>query len=133
MTEAGEKSGSLITARLARKMNRKVWAVPGPITSSVSAGTNWLIAEGLAKLVTRPEEILERKTNATQTGLPIGADKIEQKIIEKLMEEAAEADQMAKVLNISPTELLTKLSMLELRGVVRQEDGKYFLTSSNIF
>jgi len=133
VTEAGEKSGSLITARLARKMNRKVWAVPGPITSSVSAGTNWLIAEGLAKLVTRPEEILERKTNATQTGLPIGADKIEQKIIEKLMEEAAEADQMAKVLNISPTELLTKLSMLELRGVVRQEDGKYFLTSSNIF
>ena len=66
-------------------------------------------------------------------GSPKRAMRLKQKIIEKLMEEAAEADQMAKVLNISPTELLTKLSMLELRGVVRQEDGKYFLTSSNIF
>lgn len=76
VTEAGEKSGSLITARLARKMNRNVWAVPGPINSSVSTGTNWLIAEGLAKLVTRPEEILERRICATQTGLPIETDRL---------------------------------------------------------
>lgn len=48
--EAAIKSGSLITATLAQKLHRKLWAVPGPITSKVSEGTNMLIATGAASL-----------------------------------------------------------------------------------
>jgi len=55
--EAGEKSGSLITANLAKKFKRKIFAVPGPITSSVSIGTNMLIKEG-AEMVTEARDIL---------------------------------------------------------------------------
>ena len=55
--EAGEKSGSLITANLAKKFGRKIFAVPGPITSSVSIGTNRLIKEG-AEMVTDAKGIL---------------------------------------------------------------------------
>ena len=58
VVEAGEKSGSLITANLAKKFGRKIFAVPGPITSSVSKGTNMLIKQG-AEMVTDAGDILK--------------------------------------------------------------------------
>lgn len=54
--EAKEKSGSLITAELALQQNREVFALPGPITSESSIGTNLLIQEG-AKMIVRPHDI----------------------------------------------------------------------------
>ncbi|MEG2602333.1 MAG: DNA-processing protein DprA, partial [Carnobacterium sp.] len=56
--EAAARSGSLITANLALAEGREVFALPGNITSSLSAGTNELIAKG-AKCVTKTEDILE--------------------------------------------------------------------------
>ncbi len=58
VTEAKHHSGSLITANLALQNNRNVLAVPGPITSKLSVGTNELIAAG-AKPILQPEDILE--------------------------------------------------------------------------
>lgn len=49
--EAGEVSGTLITAQLALDYNRDVWAVPGPITSPLSRGTNMLLVAGARPLV----------------------------------------------------------------------------------
>ncbi|MBU1255674.1 DNA-processing protein DprA [Patescibacteria group bacterium] len=57
VVEAGEKSGCLITANCAKKFNRKIFAVPGPITSSVSVGTNGLIKEG-AEMVLSAKDVL---------------------------------------------------------------------------
>ncbi|MBA1394681.1 DNA-protecting protein DprA, partial [Lactobacillus sp. XV13L] len=62
VTEAKEKSGSLITANLALQENRNVYAVPGPITSALSAGTNKLIEAG-ANPITDFEMQLERFDN----------------------------------------------------------------------
>jgi DNA processing protein len=58
VVEAGEKSGSLITANFAKKFGRKVFAVPGPLTSSVSVGIMQLIKEG-ASVVTSAKDILD--------------------------------------------------------------------------
>lgn len=58
VVEAGEKSGAIITARCALEQGRDVYAVPGPITSPKSRGTNSLIKEG-ATPITKPEDILE--------------------------------------------------------------------------
>lgn len=51
ITEAKEKSGSLITASLAMQENRDVYAVPGPITNTLSAGPNQLIEDGATPIV----------------------------------------------------------------------------------
>ena len=67
--EAGEKSGSLITANLAKKFKRKIFAVPGPITSSVSIGTNMLIKQG-AEMVTSAQDILRWFRGLTQRRRP---------------------------------------------------------------
>ena len=58
IVEAGEKSGCLITANYAKKFKRKIFVVPGPITSSVSKGSNLLIKEG-AEMVTEAGDVLE--------------------------------------------------------------------------
>ncbi|MEW6252754.1 MAG: DNA-processing protein DprA [Planctomycetota bacterium] len=59
VVEAGQRSGALITARLASEYNREVFAVPGRAQDPMSFGTNGLIRDGAAKLVTCLEDILD--------------------------------------------------------------------------
>lgn len=113
--EAAEKSGSLITAGMAAKLKRTVWAVPGPITSKTSVGTNNLIAEGKAKMWTG----LATSHQSLVTGNPI---------LDILENESLTADELTRKLNKSIVEIGTELSMLLLNGVILERSGKYYLT-----
>lgn len=111
--EAAQSSGSLITARLASKLKRKLWAVPGPITSKTSVGTNDLISSGKAQmwLGESPKAKLENNNPLLQI----------------LENEALTADEMARKLNLPVSQIGSELSLLLLSGDLVEKRGKYYL------
>lgn len=137
--EAGLNSGTLITASYATKFGRKIFAVPGPITSEVSKGTSKLIKEG-AEVVTCAEDILNffkvsgpRKNSkkepalGTTKSLAKSADTLEQKIIDFLNRESTDADTLSRELAIPAAKLGTTLTMMQLKGIINLEQNKYYV------
>lgn len=118
VVEAAKISGSLITARIASKLKRQLWAVPGPITSKQSAGTNNLIASGKAK-------IWLGEANQTKS-IPR-----EDPILQILDNEALSADELARKLKTPISEVSAALSLLLLSGQVLEKGGKYYLADVN--
>jgi len=127
--EAGEKSGALITANLARQQGKKVFAVPGPITSSVSVGTNFLIKTHQAKMVSTPEEILGKKIETPSFFSLQELSPLEQKIYQALETEPLTADEIAKTVGQNIVEVGKTLSLLSLKGLISEFAGKYYLKS----
>jgi DNA processing protein len=136
VTEAALGSGSLITASYATKFGKKIFAVPGPITSEVSKGTIKLIKEG-AFPVTEAKDILDffkilpgaQKTiKLTFAKDAVGkCDDLEQKIIEHLKREPLKTDEMARLFAVPVAQLGTALSLMQLKGFINQDNGKYYI------
>jgi len=129
--EAGMKSGSLITARFGREQEKCVWAVPGPITSSVSAGTNYLIENNLAKMITEASQITQKKAILTQTN--IFEDNIpedQKKIINILKIEPLTVDEISRSLKKNVAEIGLAISMMSLNDLVTEENGKIYIKNS---
>ncbi len=129
--EAGEKSGSLITAGFARKYKRELFAVPGPLTSTLSKGTLQLIKEG-ASMVTSAKDVLATYgiTNHKFSECPLQfskLSKLEQTIIKKLQQEPMEIDTLSRLLEISASEIGSALSLMQLKSLLFEEDGKYYV------
>jgi DNA processing protein len=150
IVEASERSGSLITARLAMEQNREVMAVPGNITSGKSFGTNYLIKAG-AKLVQQwqdvvaelPSEIaaailppkIERENGHNRSPQPelIPADmtKTETAIWALLSaDEEVHIDTLLEKSGLSFGELNTALVALDIRDLIRVLPGKNYARRS---
>jgi DNA processing protein len=132
--EAGLKSGSLITASLARKFGRGLFAVPGPVTSSVSQGSLQLIKQG-AEMVTGAGDILAffglaDSGVSRDRPLPAGLSRLEQAIIDELSREPKKIDDLSRALSISAARLGASLSCLQLRGAISEEEGKFYVNSA---
>ena len=133
VTEGAQDSGSLITANLALKFGRKVFAVPGPITSSLSAAPLRLIEKG-AKLVVSPSDILKefdvKPKNREKSEGPkfVNLTKDELKILEILENENLGFDEIARRLNIDPSKLGAILSFMEVKGLLKNSSGNYSLS-----
>jgi DNA processing protein len=134
--EAALNSGSLITAGYAKKYGRKIFALPGPITSEVSRGTLKLIKEG-AVPVTEAGDILKfynisarQKSVAASSSGPSSsaATTLEEKIIEQLRREPMKIDDMARMFSVPVAKLGTTLSFMEMKGFVNQDNGKFYLS-----
>jgi DNA processing protein len=128
--EAGEKSGSLITANFAKKFGRKIFAVPGPITSENSKGTLQLIKEG-AEMTTSSENILKYyqiKYDRINNRHPMSINEgMEQEILNQLKREALDVDTIARNCGVPVAKLGTVLSLMQLKGLVQQEGNKYYV------
>jgi DNA processing protein len=149
IVEASERSGSLITARLAMEQNREVMAVPGNITSGKSFGTNYLIKAG-AKLVQQwqdvvaelPSEvsssILPPKSEPATNGKrrqpelrPAGMTDHETAIWEILSADAeTHIDVLLEKSGLGFAELNTALVALDLRDLIRVLPGKHYARRS---
>ncbi len=143
VVEAGESSGALHTANWAREQDRDVFAVPGPITSKQSRGTNQLIRESTAKLVTTPLQLLEELNLAGARGqLPLAPPPAthtaedspasaappppettsdEGKILHWLGDATKHVDELVRASEMAPQMVSSTLQMLELKGLVREE------------
>ena len=124
VVEARERSGALITADFALEEGREVLAVPGEITSSLSAGTNALLRIGAAP-VTKADDVLElfdlEPARPARTPLSAGAEKA----LGVLRDGALTADEIVRASGLSPAEGSAALTELELTGSVSFEDGVY--------
>lgn len=124
IVEAKEKSGSLITARLAADYNREVLVVPGSIFSEESKGTHQFLRLG-ATAITAPEDILialgiqkRETTDVLRTDLT----EIEMQVL-KAISSPLSRDELLDVLEIPITEANVLLSMMELKGLIIEELG----------
>ena len=127
VVEGDDKSGALITARVALDQNREVFAVPGSIYSPTAQGTNKLIQEGEAKLVTRTEDILEELnltiTNAAQQmelREVAPDDPTEARLLKLISTQPSHIDEVQRASGLPIATVSSALALLELKGMVRQ-------------
>jgi DNA processing protein len=122
--EARERSGALITADFALEEGREVLAVPGEITSLLSAGTNALLRLG-ATPVTSAADVLEvfGIEPAIAERVPVGV--VADALLARLGEGTFTADELLRASAVDPGEGSAALIELELAGRVTLEDGVY--------
>lgn len=142
IVEAGEKSGSLITAKLALEQGREVFAVPGSIDSAGSRGTNKLIKQG-AILIESVDDILEEiipqieiktslKSPPASDSAETNKDHLEilnefdQKIFDCISKVRIHIDDIISTTGLPSSGILSVLTRMELQGIVEQLPGKFF-------
>lgn len=129
VVEAGERSGSLITARLTAEYNRELLVVPSSIFSDKSRGVHQFLKLG-ATPVTTPEDILEvlgidkevepRRPPAAAAG----TNSPETKVL-ALLNEPTERDTLIRQLNLPTPEANTLLMQMEMSGLITESSGNY--------
>jgi DNA processing protein len=122
--EARERSGALITADFALEEGREVLAVPGEITSSLSAGTNALLRLG-ATPVTCAADVLEVFGIELVKPEPVSLGRVADALLLELSKGALTTDELVRASGVDSAQGVATLVELELAGRVTLEDGVY--------
>lgn len=127
--EAGEKSGSLVTANWATKLKRNLYAVPGPVTSANSFGTNELIRQGKAKMTLSSSDITNEVSSKSNNESQTQQSLLEKKIYKLLENESLSLDELVILLGEDVSKVSTEISMMSLSGVISEISGKFYITN----
>ncbi|GAB6196792.1 DNA-processing protein DprA [Lysobacter xanthus] len=145
VVEAAERSGAMITARLAADAGREVFAIPGSVRNPLSRGCHHLIRDG-ATLVESPADVLEalgaqaaieasshrqalgaRSTGAEGTGIgDLDADPDHDSLWKTIGFDPTDMDQLVERTGLTPSRLSSMLVVMELEGRVAQQHGRFF-------
>jgi DNA processing protein len=132
VTEGAEKSGSLITAKYAADYGRDVYAVPGPVTSSLSFASNFLLKNG-AKIVTTVADILDDfdLKPVPQVIQQMELSREERKIVDLIKSrDTMHIDEIARMLTVPFSHVSILISTLMIKGVVgERQNGEYTIRS----
>ena len=143
VVEAGEKSGSLITAKSARIQKRTVFAIPGSVTTSAYTGANRLLNEGATAVMTA-REILNPfsdmypdrlnmdligtiKYGEKSDGLPEGIDPDMAKVYNCLSKDPVHFDDIIAATGLSQTQIVTAIMQLEMAELVIETESKKYI------
>lgn len=127
VVEGQEKSGTLLTASAAANQGRTVFAVPGQITSPMSAAPHFLIKQG-AKMVTGVSDILaeldwELKVDREEVEKILPSTKDEEELLQILANEPFHLDEMARMSKLPVAEISARLTIMELKRMVKNMGG----------
>lgn len=136
VVEGDLDSGALITARMALDQNREVFALPGSIYSTTHRGSNQLIRDGHARLVTKAEDILEELNLTTVTHQmelrEVTADPTEAKLLRLLSSQPVHIDEVQRASGLPVAAVSSALAVLELKGAVRQVGPMSFVRAREV-
>ena len=132
VTEATEKSGTLSTIDHALDQNKEIFAVPGPITSLLSAGPNKLLQQG-AHVALSAQDILNivaPEIQPIQSQLPLGDTELEVRIITLIQAGATTTESLVQALAPNPTPaVLQAITMMELKGTLQARSGHLYIST----
>ncbi len=135
--QAPERSGALITAKYAEVQGRELYSIPGNPSDLHNTGSNHLIRNG-AKIACHPEDIIfdvlggkARKISATSIDSSPSYSQDEKKVLESIEVETC-IDEIAGLTGISVQNLYHILTTLEIRGIVTQYPGNFYVKNKTI-
>jgi DNA processing protein len=134
VVEAAERSGALITARHAMEQNREVFAVPGPVNSRVSRGCHRLLRDG-AKLVESADDVLEElgplvaptphdEGRVVHHPAELQLNELETQVLQAIAGQPTSIDSVIAATGLPVPRILSTLSVLETRRLVRRVSGQ---------
>ena len=128
VVEAPDRSGALLTAAAAIELGRELFAVPGPMDAVTSRGTNRLIADHAATLVTSPAALLHL-IGLRRSGFTVSVrtlSEAEGLVLGRLLQRSGSIEELADRTALPTSMLAAALTMLEARGLVAAYAGATF-------
>lgn len=133
IVEAGDRSGALITARLAMEQGREVFAVPGQVDNRASRGCHRLLRDG-ATLVESVDDVLEQfgplveaiprqQGPALRHPAELSLNDVERSVLDAIGADPTSIDHVVNASGLSVPQVLSTLSVLEMRRLVRRVSG----------
>lgn len=136
IAEAALKSGAMITANLTLEQNRELMCIPGSITNPNTEGVYKLLKEG-ATLITKAEDITNalgwtfNRVKQVKT-VDFDLDLLEKRVVNELTIEPKTFDDIISSTKINLDDLMSVLTMLELKGIIKQIKGEKYVLNVKV-